>query len=115
MRDSFLTHILDLFEPTGPSHARAMMGGQLIFCCELPVGLIFEERLYLKVDSQTKESFAKAYGEPFVYEHEGRRVEMSFWTPPDATLEDREEMKPWALLALEAAARSKKPHRRRRR
>ena len=110
MGDStFVTHLLDLFEPAGPARARAMMGGHMIFCRELPVALFFEERLYLKVDAATKEAFARAGGEPFVYEQRGKAIEMSFWTPPEATLEDPEEMRPWALLALEAAARSKQP------
>jgi len=86
-----------------------MMGGHTIFCCELCVGLVADDRLYLKVDAATREAFAQAGGEVFAYERDGKRVEMSYWTPPDGAVEDAEEMRPWASLALEAAARAKKP------
>ncbi|HEY3450603.1 MAG TPA: TfoX/Sxy family protein [Myxococcales bacterium] len=111
MRDqTFVTHVLDLLEPAlGPLQARAMMGGHLVFCGGLSVALLSDERLYLKTDGQTEDTFGKAGCEPFVYEHSGRKVTMSYWCPPDAALEDPEEMRPWAKLALEAAMRAKKP------
>jgi len=89
-----------------------MMGGQMIFCGDLAIALIVEERLYLKVDGATSDRFAQAGGEPFVYERDGKSVQMSFWTPPDAALEDPHEMRPWGLLALEAAGRSKEKKKR---
>jgi len=114
MRDStFVLHVLDLFEPLGPTRARAMMGGQTIFCCELSVGLIADEQLFLKVDAATRDAFSRAGGTPFTYERDGQSVEMSYWTPPDSALDDAEGMRPWGLLALEAAARSKKPRKKR--
>ena len=110
MRDAtFITHVLDLFEPLGPVRARAMMGGHTITCCDLTVALIAYERLYLKVDAGSKDAFARAGGEPFRYDRNGKLIEMSYWTPPDGALDDSEGMRPWAMLALEAAARAKKP------
>jgi DNA transformation protein len=109
MRDStFVTHVLDLMEPLGPARARAMMGGHMIACRGLTVALIADEQLYLKVDAATKDAFVRAGGEPFTYDRNGKRVEMSYWTPPDDALDDAEGMRPWATLALEAAARAKK-------
>jgi len=106
----FVTHVLDLLEPAlGAVQARAMMGGHLVFCRGVSVALLSDERLYLKIDERTREAFAEAGGEPFAYEHGARTVQMSYWTPPDGALEDPEEMRPWAKLALEAALRSKKP------
>ena len=113
MRDStFLTHVLDLFEPLGPARARAMMGGHMVFCCELAVGLISDEQLYLKVDAATKSAFTRAGGEPFTYDRAGKTVEMSYCAPPGDALDDAETMRPWATLALEAAARARKPAKR---
>jgi DNA transformation protein len=110
MHDStFVTHVLDLLEPLGPAHARAMMGGHTVFCRELAVGLIADEQLFLKVDAATKDRFADAGGAPFTYDRNGKTVEMSYWTPPADALDDAMGMRPWATLALEAAARAKKP------
>ena len=107
---TFVLHVLDLVEPAlGPVQARAMMGGHLVFCGGVSVALLSDDRLYLKADDLTKDAFATAGGEAFVYEHSGRKVQMSYWSPPEGALEDPEEMRPWALLALEAALRAKKP------
>jgi DNA transformation protein and related proteins len=109
MSDStFVTHVLDLLEPLGPSRARAMMGGHMIACCGLTVALISDEQLYLKIDAATKDVFVRAGGEPFSYDRNGKRVEMSYWTLPDDALDDAEGMRPWATLALAAAGRAKK-------
>jgi DNA transformation protein and related proteins len=110
MRDSsFVTHVLDLLESVGPVRARAMMGGHMIFCEDLPIALIADETLYLKADETTRPEFERAGGAAFTYQRGERVTAMSFWTPPEDTLDDPESMRPWARLALEAAARSRRP------
>lgn len=108
---TFITHVLDLLGPLGPARARPMMGGHMIFCWDLPIGLITDDRLFLKVSGATREAFARAGCEPFTYERRGRAVEMSFWSAPDEALDAPEAMRPWAERALEAAAEAKKPRR----
>jgi DNA transformation protein len=104
---SFVAHALELLAPLGDVRARAMMGGHVLYCGALPMALIADDRLYLKVDGRTKGAFAEAGGEPFTYEQRGRRVEMSYWSPPDSALDDAESMQPWAELAVAAAARAR--------
>jgi DNA transformation protein and related proteins len=104
--NSFVTHVLELLEPLGQVRARPMMGGHMVYCGALPVALIADERLYLKTDGKSKGAFSRAGGEPFTYQQRGRRVEMSYWSPPDAALDDAESMRPWAELAVAAAERS---------
>jgi DNA transformation protein and related proteins len=105
--NSFVAHALELLAPLGPVRARAMMGGHLLYRGALPIALVADDRLYLKVDGETKEAFAKAGGEPFTYELRGKRVEMSYWSPPDGALDDAESMLPWAELAVAAATRAR--------
>jgi DNA transformation protein and related proteins len=105
--DAFVLHSLDLLAPLGAVRARAMMGGHLLYCGEIPVGLVYDERLYLKTDAETRALFADAGCEPFTYEIRGRMTEMSYWSAPDAALDDAEAMRPWAARALEAALRAR--------
>lgn len=105
--NSFIVHAIDLLAPLGPMRARAMMGGHLLYRDDLAVALVYDDRLYLKTDPQTREQFALAGGEPLTYERRGKHVEMSFWMPPDAALDHTESMLPWARLALAAARRAK--------
>jgi len=106
--NSFVVHVLDLLAPLGPMRARAMMGGHLLYCDELAVALVYEDRLYLETAPSTRERFARAGGEPFTYERRGRQVKMSFWMPPEAALDHSDSMLPWARLALAAARRAKR-------
>jgi DNA transformation protein len=84
-----------------------MMGGHMLSCGDLPVGLVADDRLYLKTDEVSRGEFARAGGEPFTYELRGKVVTMSYWSPPDGALDDAESMEPWARLALAAAVRAR--------
>jgi DNA transformation protein len=106
--DSFVEHVLELLGSLGPVRARAMMGGFTIFCGELPIGLVADDRLYLKVDAGTLGEFEGAGGEAFTYEQRGKLVRMSYWSPPDDALDAPESMTPWARLALAAAGRARR-------
>jgi DNA transformation protein len=72
------------------------------------VALVYDDRLYLKTDEETRETFLAAGGEPFTYELRGKLVEMSYCTPPDTALDSPEVMQPWAELALAAAMRKRR-------
>lgn len=112
--DSFPARITRLLLPLGPVRARPMFGGCGIFLDDLMFALIAWNRLYFKVDDETKPGFAAAGGEPFVYQGKQRPVEISYWALPDETLDDPDGLIEWAELALRAArrARTKKARRR---
>ena len=74
-------------------------------------GLIAYDRLYIKVDEDSKSRFQEAGSQPFVYDGKGKPIEMSYWATPEGTLEDPAALLPCAELGLVAArrARAKKP------
>ena len=113
--DPFPARITSLLMPLGPVRARAMFGGCGIFLDDLMFALIAWNRLYFKVDDETKARFAAAGGEPFVYQGKQKPVEMSYWALPEETLDDPDALIEWAELALRAArqARAKKARKRR--
>jgi DNA transformation protein and related proteins len=83
-----------------------MFGGWGFKCDGLMVGLIYNDELYLKVDVTTKPQLLAAGGHPFLYETPEKRVEMPYVTAPEAAMDARHFMAPWARLAMEAALRS---------
>lgn len=111
--DSFVEYTLELLEPLGPVQARAMFGGWGLYHAGRMMGLIVEDRLYLKTDDTTRPAFEAAGGEPFVYDAgKGRKpVTMSYWTPPADASDDAHALLPWARRAVEASLRAaqKKP------
>jgi len=103
--------------PLGAVHARAMFGGYGIFHEDLMFGLIAFDRPYFKVDAESKPRFQEAGCVPFVYTSKNKPTEMSYWTAPEASLNNTEALLPWAGLGLAAArrARAKKPPKKMRR
>lgn len=113
---AFADKVAALLLPLGPVRARAMFGGFGIYHEELMFALIAGDRLFLKVDAETKARFEEAGCAPFVYAGKTRPVEMSYWSAPEPALSDAEQLLPWAELGLAAArrARARKPPRKHR-
>jgi len=80
-----------------------MFGGHGLYVGDLFVALIAFERLYVKVDANTRPHFEAAGCAPFVYEGQGAPVTMSYWSVPPEALESPALMQPWGRLALQAA------------
>jgi DNA transformation protein and related proteins len=134
MADQFVAHCLELLAPMGAVRAKRMFGGHGLYVDELFVALIAFDRLYLKVDDQTRASFDEAGCQPFTYlkplssplrgelppegargvlgrpgaaSGNGKPVTMSYWTAPEDAMESPALMQPWARLAIAAALRAK--------
>jgi DNA transformation protein and related proteins len=84
MNDEFTQHCLELLAPLGAPRARRMFGGRGLYVDDLFIALILAERLYLKVDAQTRARFEAAGCLPFTYEAKGKRVSLGYFTAPDA-------------------------------
>lgn len=100
----FVAYVLELLPP-GRCSARKMFGGYGIYDDGLMFALVFDGRMYLKVDELNKPEFAAAGSAPFVYEGQNKPIEMSYWTVPETALESSEDMAPWARRAQAAALR----------
>lgn len=104
----FVAHCLELLASLGPCRARRMFGGHGIYLDDLMFALIAAEELYLKTDASTQAQWEAAGSHPFVYASSERKVQMSYWSAPEETMESPVAMRPWARLALDAALRSRK-------
>lgn len=104
----FVEFVLESLSELGPVKARAMFGGWNVSIDGLTFGLIVDDVLYLKVDDTNKPDFVHQDLEAFTYDARGKRMEMSYRRAPDF-LEDWERFEPWAVGAIIAARRSKRP------
>jgi DNA transformation protein len=104
---SFAQHSVDLLSGVGPVTGRSMFGGYCLFMDGLAVGLIDDDRLYLRVDDQTRGQFEAAGSAPFVYpSKKGPMTMNSYWSIPEEAVDDPEQAVKWGRLALEAARRA---------
>lgn len=107
MPAALVDHCLELLGPLGAVRARRMFGGHGIYVDELFVAIVAFDRLYLKVDEQTRPRFEAAGCEAFVYEGQRKPVRLSYFTAPAEAMESPALMQPWARLAVAAALRAK--------
>lgn len=107
-KSEFIDHLVHLLSSVvGDVQSRAMFGGHSFYHDGSVFAMAVEDRLYFKVDNETKDAFELAGSRPFVYEsHTGKPVEMAYWEAPVGTIEDPTAIRPWALLGVEAAERS---------
>lgn len=102
----FATHIVDLLDPFGPCEARRMFGGFGIFHQGLMFALIADSSLYLKADAETRDLFEAEASEPFRYYKKDKEFKLSYYLAPEEFFEDSEATLCWARHAFDAALRS---------
>ncbi len=94
----------DLFESFGTIRLRAMFGGEGIYRDDVMFGLVFDERVYLKVDDTTRQAFIAEGCKPFVFSMKGdEKVTTKYYALPERLYDDPEELAEWARGALKAA------------
>ena len=111
----FANYCAELLAPLGTVRVKRMFGGHGFYVNELFVAILASDRLYLKADALSRAEFEAAGCAPFHYEAKGKRMSLSYFSPPDEALESAASMCGWANLALQAALRAKpavKPPRR---
>lgn len=103
---ALLDHVLDLMCGLPGVTPRRMFGGVGLFNEGLMFALIAAGELYLKVDAQTSPRFVVRSLRPFTIERaDGRQVALSYHQAPQEALDEPEQMRVWARLAMEAAQR----------
>ncbi len=104
---SFAQHAVDLLSPVGPVKARPMFGGYGLSLNGVSIGLIDEDRIYLRVDDATRGEFERAGSTPFVYpSKKGPMTMKNYFALPEDAVDDSERAARWGKLAAEAGRRA---------
>ena len=85
----------------GEITVRPMFGGFGIYWRDVIFGILFGDRLYLKVDGQSKPDFVSRGMGPF--RPNDRQTLKSYYEVPPGVLDDGEELLAWAKEAIRAA------------
>jgi DNA transformation protein len=83
-----------------------MFGGEGIFADALMIGLVMQDRLYLRTSEAIRSRYLTEKSEPFSFRKGGKTVVTGYYTVPERLLDEPEEFAGWARDAL-AAARAK--------
>ncbi len=109
-----VTTVLDLLAGVGVLRRRKMFGGTYIYCDELFIATVHDDRLYFKANKNTAHEFIKRGLQPFSYPKQGGTATLQYYQAPPEVFTSRAAMKRWAQRALIAAqqdAALKKPRR----
>jgi DNA transformation protein and related proteins len=99
----FLNTVLPLLSGLGVLSQRKMFGGVYIYCDDLFIATVHDDRLYFKANASTAAEFV-ARGLPiFSYPKEGGIATLQYYQAPPEVFTGRAEMKLWAEKALLAA------------
>jgi DNA transformation protein and related proteins len=117
---AILAFAVELFSGMGPVEARRMFGGAGLYARGVMFALIDDEVIYLKVDEALKSDMVALGARPWIYTlNKGPKAgvpqETSYWSLPEAALDDPDEACAWGLraLAVAEALKAAKPVRRR--
>lgn len=103
-----IEYLKEAFSEFGDIRAKKMFGGYGIYHDDVMTGLVADDTLYLKVDSESVRCFEEHELSQFMYPKGQRMVGMSYYLAPEEALEDPSVMRHWATLAYGAALRSRK-------
>jgi DNA transformation protein len=114
-----LAFAVELFSGMGHVEARRMFGGAGLYARGVMFALVDDEVIYLKVDEALKADLATLAARPWVYTlskgpKAGIPQETSYWSVPEAALDDPHEACAWGLrsLGVAEALKAAKPVRR---
>lgn len=98
--DGFVTFVLDQLEDLGQVTSRAMFGGHGLYLGDTFFGIVFKDRLFLKVDETTRPRYEDHGMGPF--QPNERQTMRSYYEVPVEVLEDADELVAWASDAVDA-------------
>lgn len=101
----FAATVTDLLQQAlhGPVQCRRMFGGYGFYHDQRFFAVMIGGVFHLKTSDVTRAAFEAAGQQAWVYHREGKPVTMGFHTVPEAALDEPEELRVWARLALQAA------------
>ncbi|TFW72985.1 transcriptional regulator [Methylotenera oryzisoli] len=104
--EEFAQHLNDVFRLFGPISLRRMFSGYGVFHDGVMFGLVSQETLYLKADTENSADFRDQGLSQFEYVRQGKIIGLSYYQAPEIVLEDANEAALWARRSFVAALRA---------
>jgi CDP-diacylglycerol---glycerol-3-phosphate 3-phosphatidyltransferase len=105
-RDEFVAFLIEQMAGLGKVTTKKMFGGYGFYFDGLIFAVLIEDdQPCLKADAESEKYFVSAGSREKTYEGKNKPIRMSYWTLPEAALEEADQMTYWAKLAYAAALR----------
>ena len=97
----------DLFRPLGHVTIKRVFSGRGVSLDGATFALEFRGVVYLKAIGEEAAALEAVGSQSFTYERNGREVSVGYWTLPESAFDDPDELRRWALPALDFARQRK--------
>jgi DNA transformation protein len=101
----------DLFSDFGQVTLRRLFSGEGIYAGRTIIGIVIDDRVYLKTDETTRTAFVAEGCKPFYFRKDKKRIASSYYAIPERLYDDPAELAEWARNALGVAAAKQKKKR----
>ncbi|HWE06865.1 MAG TPA: TfoX/Sxy family protein [Rhizomicrobium sp.] len=107
MTPAYRTFVAELFAEFGSVEVRRVFNFDGLYIEDTMFGLVADERVFLKTDTESRKAFAAEDCGPLHYRAgDGADVEMSYYEMPSRLYDEPEEASAWARRAYGIALRS---------
>lgn len=107
--DDLAEHLVDVLAPLGDVEANRFFGGHGLSLGGVQLAMVIKGEVYLRADDALAARLAERGSKPFTYRTRARTVRVpSYWSVPQADLDDEDAFVGWARSALAAARAGKK-------
>lgn len=103
----FTDYLHEVFELAGPITIKRMFDGHMLYCQGIPVGIVYDDTLYLKADAETRHHYELLGLPQFTYQKKEKTIGLPYFQAPETILEDREEAAIWMKRAYAASLRTR--------
>jgi DNA transformation protein len=104
-----IEHLADCLAPLGRVHWRRFFGGHGLCVGAVQFAFVIDGVVYLRADQRLARELEARGGEAFSYDTKRRTVRVaSYWSVPEAELDDEDVFVGWSRRALAAARAAKR-------
>lgn len=103
----YTDYLHEVFELAGPITIKRMFDGHTLYYQGLPVGIVYEDTLFLKADAETRVEYEKRNLPQFTYQKKDKTIGLPYFQAPEDIFDDRHQATIWLKRAFEASLRSK--------
>jgi DNA transformation protein len=111
----FREYLFDVLSPLGKVQTRSFFGMDGIKVDGAMVGFVLDDKIYLRTDAQSRNSYTDEGGKPFTFDKNGETIVTSYYTIPDRLYDDADELLTWVRTARAAALEAPSAKKRRER
>jgi DNA transformation protein and related proteins len=104
--EGLIAWVAEVLEPVGPVTRKRLFGGAALYCDGVAFAILAFDALWLKADAVSDAQWDAIGAARFTVERDNGKVQsINYRRAPDSAYDDPEELRHWALLAIEAGQR----------